>query len=361
MQARTWGVSDLIARLEPDPWRSDHPFSDDIVACHKLLFHPETSRDDKAAAVARWLGESQPCLFGRMEAKRNALAFCILTENDLERSDQEIRKTIQQERREWKRRALSGDSHAFLIVAISESIAHARRGPMLRDVATRLCELYLDEVAIDEIHHDDLMLKIERDGDEMEWRHWKVGVNYFSAQGDGLWWHDHRLPGGMAFSMNSVGHMARWRAERALKKDPKRVPADVPRERLVYWALPTAMNTIGPPIEGSHRGTWLAERGTFPEDREPPTYAERQRYFGDLAGYSENRYKGRYHTDHTIPTRYFEEGLWELEKIAERDDLYFTYLHSRSDSDYDSMGIGKLFDVDDEGSAMNQVEDGSEQ
>ncbi|MBI3466442.1 MAG: hypothetical protein HY000_25800 [Planctomycetes bacterium] len=36
-----------------------------------------------------WLAESQPCLFGRMEAKQDRLAFCVLTENDLERSDQE--------------------------------------------------------------------------------------------------------------------------------------------------------------------------------------------------------------------------------------------------------------------------------
>jgi hypothetical protein len=146
----------------------------------------------------------------------------------------------------------------------------------------------------------------------------------------------------MAFSMNSVGHMARSLAERERARDPERARRfdQVPREKLVYWALPRAMTTIGPPVENSGRGTWLAERGSFIEDREPPTYSQRQRYFGDLARFSENRYKGRYHTDHTIPAPYFDETLWRAEDLNVRDDLYFTYLHDRKDEHYQSMGLG---------------------
>jgi hypothetical protein len=100
------------------------------------------------------------------------------------------------------------------------------------------------------------------------------------------------------------------------------------------------MKTIGPPIKNSTRGTWLAERGSFPEDTEPPTFEQRQRYFGELARFSENRYKGRYHTDHTVPAAYFDESLWRADDLAVRDDLYFTYLHDRKDEDYQSMGLG---------------------
>src|SRR5262249_29187723 len=149
---------------------------------------------------------------------------------------------IQQSRTDWGRRAVSGESHGFLIVAVSPTIAFARPGLALRDLALKLCQLYLGGAALDAILHDRLILAIGRDGEEItEWRSWPVGVNYFSAQADGRWWHDHRIPGGMAFSMNSVGHMARAKVEREIGKDPGRArrAADVPREKLVYWALPT--------------------------------------------------------------------------------------------------------------------------
>jgi len=116
----------------------------------------------------------------------------------------------------------------------------------------------------------------------------------------------------------------------------------VPRERLAYWALPAAMKTIGPPVEGGTRGTWLAERGQFPEDLDPPTYDQRHQVFDRLAGFSENRYLGRYHTDETIPSPYFNVSITDLTAARLRNDLYFTYLHSASDSDYTQMGIGTL-------------------
>jgi hypothetical protein len=339
----TFEVSDTMRKLEADPWRIDRPFSPDMATCHGTLFDPRKTRHQKADAMSDWLAESQPCLFGRMEAKLRRLAFCILTENDLERSDQAIREQIQQSRTAWGRRALLGDSHGFLIVAVSPAIAFARPGPALRDLALTICNLYLGIARLDEILHDHLILGVRRsDCGSTEWRRWPVGVNFFSSQGDGRWWHDHRIPGGMAFSMNSVGHMARAKVEREIGKDPGRArrAAEVPREKLVYWALPTAMKTIGPPQTGSIRGTWLAPHGSYQQDREPPTFEQRQRYFDDLAQYSPNGYKGRYHTDHTVPSSYFDEGVWRSEDIPVRDDLFFTYLHAPSDVDYLSMGVG---------------------
>ena len=145
--------------------------------------------------------------------------------------------------------------------------------------------------------------------------------------------------------MNSVGHMARVQAETAIQRNPKLAQDGLPRDRLVYWALPKAMKTIGPPAEGSSRGTWLVERGRFPEDREPPTFEQRHRCFGELARFSENRYVGRYHTDHTISSPYFDERLWRLEDIGERADMTFGYLHNRADDDYQSMGLGEQIEA----------------
>src|SRR5256885_14936030 len=105
MEAKTWSVSDMVARLDVDPWRGENPFSHDVAHCHAVLIDPGRSRQEKAIALGDWLAEHQPCLFGRMEAKQNRLVLCVLTENDLERSDQEIRLRIQRERMDWRRGA----------------------------------------------------------------------------------------------------------------------------------------------------------------------------------------------------------------------------------------------------------------
>jgi hypothetical protein len=349
----TWVVSDLIEQLQADPWRDQQPFSQDVQQCQRVLFNRTRSRQGKLDALNDWLAEFQPCLFGQMEARQKRLAFCLLTENDLARSDEDIQLRIEEDRQDWKRRAVAGETHAFIILTVSESIARARPGDLLLNLAQRICELYLGVSGVDKILHDELLLEIAA-VEQTERRSWKVGVNYFAAQGDGRWWRDHRIPGGMAFSMNSVGHMARIHAERAMRRDPKLAKslADVPRERLVFWALPKAMKTIGIPTQGSTRGTWLAERGSFPEDKEPPTFDARQRVFGDLAHFSENRYKGLYHTDETIPSTYFDPDLWRHEDLVERDDLYFNYLHLQTEEDYLSMGIG----IEVEGTEGGRVE-----
>ena len=347
--AASWTVRELIDELEPDDWRRINPFSDDMARCHEVLLDLTRRRQDRIDALVDWLAENQPCLFGKMEAKQRRLPICLLSANDLERSDQEIRGRIAEERRDWKRLASDGMTHGFLIAAVSEDLAVARpdgASGTLQALATRLCELYLGDGIPDTILHDDVLLSVDANG-VTEVRKWRVGVNYFSAQGDGRWWRDHRVPGGIVFSMNSVGHMARWKVEAMTAKGaslPEQF-ADFPRERLVNFALLTAMRTIGPPADNSTRGTWLASHGSFEEDREPPPYDQRTRHFREMAPYSENRYRGHYHTDHSIPTDYFRDELWRKEDLPVRDDLYFTYLHSKHDEDYLSMGLGELVDV----------------
>lgn len=53
----------LLAK-QRDPWRDDHPFSNDMAERHRILFDPASSRDEMAEALAAWLGDRQPCLFG---------------------------------------------------------------------------------------------------------------------------------------------------------------------------------------------------------------------------------------------------------------------------------------------------------
>ncbi len=230
-------ISELIEDLPQDPWRDENPFSPDMQACHEILFRRGLNRNEMAAAIDDWLGAEQPCLFGRMEARQHRLAYCLLTENDLERSDDHVRARIQEDRDIWRRSARRGESHGFIIVAVSRRIAHATVGPELLTLARHLCDLYLGRDQLDQILLDDLLLEIQTQAGR-EYRAWRVGVNYFSAQGDGRWWRDHRFPGGMAYSMNSVGHMARTRAEAVVGRNSALAESlrDVPRERLTYWA-----------------------------------------------------------------------------------------------------------------------------
>jgi hypothetical protein len=349
-------IGDLIEDLPQDPWREGNPFSPKMQACHEVLFRAGSSRAEMAAALDNWLASEQPCLFGRMEAKQHRLAYGLLTENDLERGDDHVRARIQDDRDAWRRWARDGESHGFIILAISPRIARAIVGPELLRLARHLCDLYLGQDELDRILLDDLILETQTEAGR-EYRAWRVGVNYFSAQGDGRWWRDHRIPGGIAFSMNSVGHMARTKAEAMLGRNTGLADGcrDVPRERLTYWALPTAMKTVGAPAEGGTRGTWLAERGRFDEDREPPTYDQRHKVFGDLTHFSENRYLGRYHTDETIPSPYFDASITDLTGASLRDNLYFTYLHSPRDPDYTTMGIGALIQAMEEEQQARQT------
>jgi hypothetical protein len=90
-----------------------------------------------------------------------------------------------------------------------------------------------------------------------------VGVNFFGAQGDGRWWHDHRIPAGIAFSMNSVGHMAKSgainRAMRALENAIKEKVEDWDNSHVesLEKALVIAMRTIRVASEGRRPGTHL--------------------------------------------------------------------------------------------------------
>ena len=169
-----------------DRWRQEHPFSDDLRTCQDVLFRAGASREEMEQALNDWLAKEQPCLFGRMEANRERLSYCLLTENDLYRGDDHVRARIQEDQLAWRRRALDGGSHGFIIVAISPQIATATVGPELLQLARHLCSLYLGRDDLDQMFYDRLRLEI-RAGEAIESRRWKVGVNFFSAQGDGRW------------------------------------------------------------------------------------------------------------------------------------------------------------------------------
>jgi hypothetical protein len=352
-------LMDLLDALNADRWRQENPFSPDMEDCQQRLFDPTNSRQEKADTLLAWLGSpNQPCLFGRMAAKKGWLSVCILTETELARGDDYVRQVIQEHRRTWKREALSGKRHGFIISAVSQRLAYAQPGPVLQKMTLRLSDLYLSETGLNEVLHDSMNLAIAR-RDPAEYRRWKVGANLFASQADGRWWHDHRIPGGLAFSMNSVGHMARKLVEEAIQSNAELAErvARMPVEKLETWALPLAMRTIQTASRGRIPGTWLIGRQSTPaEDDESEN--ERRAALRDLSEYDEDRYQGKYHTDQTVPAEYFDPGPDRPAGLADHD-LYFTYLHRESDLDYQSMGLGeailRTLQLDEERETGNQT------
>jgi hypothetical protein len=319
-------LAGLLDNLVLDEWRESHPFSTDFAACQSALW---SALDDatRATLLGDWLFGHQPCLFGRIAAKAGSIDYCFLTERDLSGDDREVAGKIAMARLEWRRRARPGGSHAFVIAVLCKRLALAEPNPALMEFSQHLGELYLCRPVLpDTIEHDELFLEAT------ERRSWKVGVNFFSAQGDGRWWKDHRIPGGIAFSMNSVGHMA---CARRLKKE-----MDVSdQSHGLNWALGVAMGLLDKTTDGpSGRDTWLHSVVDVPPTTECPA-----KLAASLGGKNWCQYGGLYHTDQTIPSAYFTPAEKRREG-PKQNDLDLTYLHldSPDNPDYARMGVGEV-------------------
>jgi hypothetical protein len=352
-------LAELLDQITPDSRRQGQPFSPDIEECHKEIFAPGKTRSEIEASLRGWLRTSpnQPCLFGRIAAGEGSISFCILTEGDVERGDAYVQEVVQRERRIWKAESLEGRKHAFIVALVSEALSKAAPDGTLQQIAERLCDLYLFDQNQDAKRHDVLHL-MAADGRSFRWL---VGVNVFAAQADGRWWRDHRIPGGLAFSMNSVGHMT-------FQKQQKKFPALGVQvgEALVNWALPTAMRTIYVASRGPQFGTCLMERSlamlcpSVPEAFRKDVFRDipeghREQTLRDLSSFSEHLYEGWYDTDESIPASYFRPEIARPPGLTMLP-LYFIYLHSFADFDYATMGIGEqLYTVDGESEPADAI------
>ena len=341
-------VAQLVQALTKDTRREAGGFTQDLETATVEILDPSKSDAERAAALAKWLGKNQPCLFGRMAAgPHNLLTYCILTEADIDQGDRHIRDKIQSYRLNWRREALLGRKSGFVILAASGRLTFAEPNEALMAVALRLCSLYLREDIIpDRVHHERLTLEIPGGAspdNEPGWYEWRVGVNFFAAAGDKRWWHDHRIPGGIAFSMNSVGHMARSGAlhNMAAQSGTGGVPQ---KGKLAVDslgnALKFAMLTINN-AQDTDSGKATCLRDLTPESygaltpkcpfTPPPNLALK-----DYTGYD-----GWYDTDATVPADYFHPDVRRPGSVHERN-LNFTYLFDDSidNPDYDTMGPG---------------------
>ncbi|HZR05896.1 MAG TPA: hypothetical protein VFA61_08725 [Candidatus Udaeobacter sp.] len=333
-------IKKLLEALEEDSFRKASPFSNEVEKTASALFG--ASKDEELADIlGKWLSQYQPCLFGKIAAKLGGLSYCFLSERDLNESDEHVRQKIQSARHDWRRKAFDGDASGFVILAMSEKLSKAVPDDTVKTIARRLCHLYLGRDDMDEILLEDVFLRVPGKQDAVI--HWRAGVNYFSAHGDKRWWNDHRIPGGIGFSMNSVGHMVKsYELGRSAEEMWKKL--GLPEEgwpdfkvNSLGVALKLAMQTINSASEAiSGKATHLLPLdrvGANPRGLKCPITLP-----GNLQNKDFCEYFGYYHTDITMPSEYFRQEVERPDEIVGHD-LDFTYLF---DSDVENPAFEEL-------------------
>lgn len=343
-------VSKMLDSLKPDSWRAEVGFSPEVDAANRLLFRPNSDAEIKNI-LNTWLQKYQPCLFGRIAAKLGLISYCIITDSDLDGSEEDIARKIEGEHELWRREGFEGKKSGFVLVAVSERIALAEPNEAALKLARKLCShLLLQDIETDSVYLDNLQLELPTAA-RQAWQ-WDVGVNYFCSHGDRRWWNDHRIPGGMGFSLNSVGHMAKsGQLARAMKhfEDVMDVRSDewqTTKVESLEDALKLAMQTIQ---MASHTVSGKAtELLPLPSDLSklavtkcpvalPRTLKEKN--FCEYLGY--------YHTDYTLPSEYFLPHVERPEGLKVHG-LDFTYLFNQDieNPDFVRMGQGRRIRAD---------------
>ena len=66
-------LADLYGRLVKDPWRAGNGFSLEVeVATREVL--AATTDDERTDILGNWLKKFQPCLFGRIAARKGLVS-----------------------------------------------------------------------------------------------------------------------------------------------------------------------------------------------------------------------------------------------------------------------------------------------
>ncbi|QJW95370.1 hypothetical protein [Frigoriglobus tundricola] len=313
-----------------------------------LAHHPFALDQDIAEGMALWCLKRQSCQFGRIAAKKGQIHFCILHERDLADGDKGLAEKIAKGKRLWKQRALvnmQSPPSGMMLLFASPRVTLAAPDDNLRRFADRLLELAgwapqrrgkkLDNA----ISSDFLYLKNPADGFAYGFQ---FNVDFFAASGDGRWWHDHRIPGGIAFTANSAGHMRHF-------KDWYESPATDHGQ----WAVKQAMITVSQAHPTKGEGTEAAPKS--PQDEGRVTWLRPLDGRGKplvnespcplnpvpaaLQWKDWTRYEGLLHTDHAVRAEFFD-GREEAATGAAPYLMDLTYLYDRRQADFINFMAG---------------------
>lgn len=349
-------ASALFGRIEGDAQRVKRDFSIDVLKANALLHNPAASDDEMREGLLDWCAHHQPCMFGRSAAKQGRLHFSILRDKAIrEWSDEEIAAKIAEDRRLWKQRALSNveqAAHSFILVVASPVVAFAAPDRSLREFSEKILELAgwssnrKNARRVNDVSSDYLYLRCPNDD---KYYGFQFNLDFFACAGDRRWWHDHRFPGGIAFTANSTGHFRaflEWYAPRG-KSDidamlglaMRTIASAAPTKSLIAGDKPPK-DVVDPVAEG--RVTWLVnlDSNGMPllSDVSPPWNAPPS----DLAGKDWTRYEGFLHTDHAVREEFFDPRDVPATK-GKPYRMDFTYLYNEKEADFLEFTGGREF------------------
>ncbi|TKB63293.1 MAG: hypothetical protein E8D47_12910 [Nitrospira sp.] len=204
-----------------------------------------------------------------------------------------------------------------------------------------------------------------------------AGVDYFSVHGDQRWWHDHRFPGGMAFVVNSPGHLALAELQRrtleqsageilgeslsklvTLKSIPKRDERRAAEKQLKAIqarlkktkvdSLPSILKYAMYTIHNASDQNNPAAGPTWPKAtsllrRDPELDACPYKEIEDDGKLKDKDYRfyiGWFHTDHTIRSDFFTESQSRPTCLDIPFALDLSYLTDSASKDFEHIAKG---------------------
>jgi hypothetical protein len=278
------------------------------------LIQPEAKPPGKDRG---WLEKNQPCVFGKTAATNKGVYICLLEEQEIlrmARGDADVEDTIQDHRQVWKRLALEGRVSSFLILLTGKQLVLKEPNDALKEICRRLLELYMQIKIPDDSFQTEREYVFLRRLDNTLLK-FSTLPNIFCAQGDGRWWHDHRTPGGIMITSNALGHFVYARS--------KKTQLD---ETACASALEQAMRTIAnarkDPSDGKTKFAHCPATMLVPRNVTDPTPL---RPTSEFSGFSTDHYAGYFHTDHLIPSVFFQKER-DPRTLKRYEDLGFRYI-----------------------------------
>jgi hypothetical protein len=325
-------LSELLTELRVDPWREATGFSVEMNAAHDILFgaYPAEKRQ---RTLNEWIERWQPCLFGKIAAKLGAIRFCVVDQLTIDASDEKVSEAIQDARLQWRRDAARGKASAFVIVVAVPALAISVPDDTVRQIAIRVASLYLKQaIEVDQVYQERIFL--ETPGSSSGWI-WRGGVDYFAAHADHRWWHDHRFPGGIAFSVNSLGHLVRcaqmanaldeFDSTLGLSRDDE---PNRPRLETNARALEFALRTI------KNSSNAISGKSTMLLPSNGPRHPRCPVLSADFASTDATQYKAYYDTDFTLRSEFFRADVNRPSDVG-LHTMDFTYLYDDHFENYD--------------------------
>jgi hypothetical protein len=347
----TESLLSLHDKLREDRWRDKHPFSKDIQEAASLMLNPFAYDHEVAECLRQWCMKRQPCQFGRAAASRGQIYFCVVRERDLADGDIAIKQKIANAIRHWKQRAVSNTRtppHGLLLLCATHRLMRSAPDENLRRFSDKVLELAgwspqrQARRGENPITSDFLYLQRPTDG---EYLGFQFNVDFFSTAGDGRWWHDHRLPGGIGFTANSTGHMKAfldWYKEKGSDHSEWVIKQAMITIAQAHATSPNTSDDENASSQVTGKLTWLRDLDANGQPLVPTISCPLNAPPKQLEGKDWTKYEGLIHTDHAVREEFFADRDAPITGSAPylQD---FTYLYDKSQSDFVMFTDGKRF------------------